>query len=98
MRFWIRELLGWFLVLLGLFFFYICLTLLLGSPPKYIQAGPLTLIGIILFRGGIHLLKVAVAARVCMRAGQEVVRQEKRPPAGSLVKRDESIRASSSDW
>ena len=98
MRFWIREVLGWFLVLLGLFVFYICLTLLLNPAPKYIQAGPLTLIGIILFRGGIHLLKVAVAARVCVRAGQQVLRQEVRPPAGSPVKRDESFRADSSDW
>src|SRR5260370_2591784 len=65
MRFWLRELAGWVLVLLGLYVFFICLVLLVNEPPRIIQTGPLTLIGIIIFRGGIHLLKVAVGARVC---------------------------------
>lgn len=74
MRFWIRELLGWLLVGLGLFIFYICMALLLREQPLIVQAGPLVLIGIIVFRGGIHLLKVAVAARICL--------QTKSPDAG----------------
>jgi len=68
MRFWIREIAGWLLVGLGLFIFYICVAILLSDRPRLIEAGPLTLIGIIVFRGGIHLLKVAVAARICMTA------------------------------
>lgn len=72
MRFWLRELAGWALVLLGLFVFYVCLALLLSSSERLLEAGPLTLIGIIIFRGGIHLLKVAVAARVCLQAQGEV--------------------------
>jgi len=68
MRFWVREIAGWLLVGLGLFIFYIVLAITLTERPWLITAGPLTLIGIIIFRGGIHLLKVAVAARICMKA------------------------------
>lgn len=76
MRFWLREIAGCFLVLLGLFFFWCCLAMLLTERPQYIQAGPLTLIGIIVFRGGIHLLKVAVAARIVLAAERQARRQE----------------------
>lgn len=74
MRFWLRELAGWALVIVGLYFFLICLTLLINEPRSYLEAGPLTLIGIIVFRGGIHLLKVAMAARVCLYARDERAR------------------------
>ena len=83
MRFWIRETAGWLLLLLGLFLFWVCLALLLNERPQYIQAGPLTLIAIIVFRGGIHLLKVAVAARVCLHAQRETSRHTARPPTGT---------------
>ena len=86
MRFWIREIAGWLLVGLGLFILYICVAILLSDRPRLIEAGPLTLIGIIVFRGGIHLLKVAVAARICtkapMTAGERSVRT-----AGSVESR-----------
>lgn len=68
MRFLFREIAGWLLVLLGLYLFWIVLSITLTNPPLYISAGPLTVIGIFIFRGGIHLLKVAVAARICMTA------------------------------
>jgi hypothetical protein len=76
MRFWFRELAGWVLVLLGLFVFYICLSILLTPGPYILEAGSLTLVGIIVFRGGIHLLKVAVAARVCLHADREAFSRE----------------------
>jgi len=82
MRFWFRELAGWLLVLLGLYVFLICMDILLnrvgprGPAPLLLESGPLTLIGIIIFRGGIHLLKVAVAARVCLAAQTQIKRQE----------------------
>src|SRR5262249_55074858 len=66
MRFWIREIAGWGLVLLGLYLFSYCLLMLVHG--RVIESGPWTLVAIIVFRGGIHLLKVAVAARVCEQA------------------------------
>ena len=68
MRFWAREFAGWLLVAAGMFIFYVCFAILLSTQPLILEAGPLTLIGVIVFRGGIHLLKVAVAARICMTA------------------------------
>ena len=76
MRFWLRELAGWLLVGLGLLVFYVCFSLLLSDRPYILEAGPLTLIGIIIFRGGIHLLKVAVAARICLHAAQGTATRE----------------------
>lgn len=73
MRFWIRELAGWLLVALGLYIFYICfLALFVERPPFILEVGILAFIGFIVFRGGIHLLKVAVAARVCMVTSRSI--------------------------
>jgi hypothetical protein len=82
MRFWIRELTGWLLMLLGLGVFYVCVALLTAQPPAYIQAGWLVIVGIVIFRGGIHLLKIAVAARVCLHAQAEIHKKSagKNPP------------------
>jgi hypothetical protein len=67
-RFWFRELVGWVLILIGLGIFYICLLMLVKREPEFFTAPTLSIIGIVVFRGGIHLLKVAVAARVAMQA------------------------------
>ncbi len=78
LRFWLRELCGWLLVGLGLFGFYICFVLILN---RYIwETGPASLISIILFRGGIHLLKVAVAARICLQANEQLTQRASAPP------------------
>jgi hypothetical protein len=69
MNFWIREIMGWVLVGLGLFVFYLCVVLLFNHA--VIEVGPLFIIGIVVFRGGIHLLKVAVAARICLLAQEK---------------------------
>jgi hypothetical protein len=69
MRFIVRELAGWFLMGLGLFVFYECFVMLMNPvTPGLLQSAPLVVIGVILFRGGLHLLKVAVAARLSLRA------------------------------
>lgn len=78
MRFWIRELAGWLLVALGLFIFYICFVFLfVERPPLIIEVSFLTFIGFIIFRSGIHLWKVAVAARVCMATARTTSDQTK---------------------
>lgn len=61
MSYWLREVGGWALVLFGLVQFVLAYDLLLSK--RVFQAGPVVFIGFIVFRGGIHLLKVAVAAR-----------------------------------
>jgi len=71
--FWLREVAGWALVLLGLLTFGVCWFVLLRNG-KVFAAGPTVLIGIFLFRGGIHLLKVAVAARICRQPENKPVR------------------------
>jgi hypothetical protein len=42
-------------------------------PPRVFEAPAIAFIGFIVFRGGIHLLKVAVAARTSLQARRELV-------------------------
>jgi hypothetical protein len=77
MRFWLREVAGWVLLVLGLYLFYLCYRRV-GDAHWIVEGWVLALVGIILFRGGIHLLKIAVAARVCLEA-------EDRPELGQPV-------------
>lgn len=72
MRFWTREIIGWGLVLLGLLGFFVCYEWL--ADGHYIEAGILSFIAVIVFRGGIHLIKVAVAARICLHAQEQVAK------------------------
>jgi hypothetical protein len=69
MNFWLREVAGWALVVLGLLIFLMCFQFLTASA--IFEAWPLAIVGIVVFRGGIHLLKVAVAARVCLEAAKK---------------------------
>jgi hypothetical protein len=78
MRFWIREILGWFLVGLGLYMLYLSYVMMMNRMVW--EAGQWSVVGIIVFRGGIHLLKVAVAARVCLQAADRV--KDSVPAAG----------------
>jgi hypothetical protein len=92
-RFLGRELMGWLLVFIGLAIFFLCVLLFLNPGPEFIFEGPpLTLIGIIVFRGGIHLLKVAVAARICLEAQAQVQK-----PAPASAQRPQKA-AAPWDW
>jgi hypothetical protein len=81
MRFLFREVIGWLLVVGGLLALYECYGLIVER--RLFEAGPLCLIGIVVFRGGIHLLKVAVAARICLLARERIKpdRTARKPPA-----------------
>lgn len=75
MRFWSRELAGWLLIVLGLVGFYACAVLIFNST-HILESALMTVISVFLFRGGIHLIKVAVAARICQRAQEQMFRPE----------------------
>lgn len=64
--FWLREIAGWALLGLGVLTFGIAYFNWISIGKVY-PAGSLVVIGIFVFRGGIHLLKVAVAARLCQQ-------------------------------
>jgi hypothetical protein len=64
--FYVREVVGWVLMVLGLWLFYQSCVFVINR--NWVGSGPTVLMGIVVFRGGIHLLKVAVAARVCQQA------------------------------
>lgn len=59
--YWSREVAGWALILGGLYAFLSAYNLLLNK--RIFEAGPVVFIGFIVFRGGVHVLKVAVAAQ-----------------------------------
>jgi hypothetical protein len=61
MSYWAREIAGWLLVLVGLGAFYQSYDFLMRK--RVIEAVPLAFVAFVIFRGGIHLLKVAVAAQ-----------------------------------
>ena len=79
MRFWWRELGGWILIGLGLACFAVVWQFC--KHRWIVEAWPMTFIGMMIFWGGIHLLKVAMAARVCQQA------QERLYPTGTPTPR-----------
>lgn len=70
MTVWLREVAGWVLLGAGLAAFAVCYFVFLLNR-RVVEAIGLGIIGITVFRGGMHLLKVAVAAR----AAREVSRR-----------------------
>lgn len=70
MSFWLREVIGWALVAIGLAVFFLVMLYLLEQPPQVYPTVSMTVVGAFIFRGGIHLLKVATAARVASEAAR----------------------------
>jgi hypothetical protein len=68
MIFWIREIAGWILVLLGLLIMGNCLAWI--ENRQVVGASFAAGMGIFVFRGGIQLIKVAVAGRAVLHAEQ----------------------------
>ncbi|MCS6866573.1 MAG: hypothetical protein RMJ56_00630 [Gemmataceae bacterium] len=59
--YWSRELAGWALIACGLWFFWEAYLLVMNK--RLFAAAPTVFIAFIIFRGGVHFLKVAVAAQ-----------------------------------
>jgi hypothetical protein len=66
MSFWLREVAGWCLLLVSLVMIW--MTYVFCERRWILEACPWTVLSIFVFRGSIHLLKVAVAARICQQA------------------------------
>jgi hypothetical protein len=84
MRYWFLEIAGWVLLGAGLVAFYGCYLLLQRS--QIVDMGPMMVIGFVIFRGGIQLLKVAVAARVCSEFQGRAPADQPKPAASGAVR------------
>ena len=69
MAIWLREGAGWVLLGIGLAAFAVCYFVFLLQK-RVIEAAGLGMIGFAVFRGGLHLLKVAIAARAAQEASR----------------------------
>ncbi len=87
MSYWLREIAGWLLVGLGLFTAWIVYEF--ARRRMILEVWPVTIFGIFIFRGGIHMLKVAVAARICRESNNRLY-----PAAPPSVKDKIAVRPS----
>lgn len=84
--YWSREVAGWALLAAGLWQFWNTYTLLLNR--RIFEAAPSAFIAFVVFRGGLHLLKVAVAAQAARslpEAAQPATRKASRMAARSIA-------------
>ena len=79
MSYWLREIAGWLLIVVGLIAFYEAYDFLLRK--RIFEAVPMTFVGFVVFRGGIHLLKVAVAAQAARNVHESALPAAKRARA-----------------
>ena len=66
MKYWWRELSGWLLICLSMLGFVLVYKLGLGH--YLAEMWVIAVISLVVFWGGIQLLKVAIAARICHQA------------------------------
>lgn len=82
--YWVREVAGWLLLLLGLWVFWLSVRLL--QDGLILRGPPIALVGFVIFRGGIHLLKVAVAARMTQQAQRELAEVPRQSPTNTVAR------------
>ena len=75
---WIREVVGWVLLGVGLAAFALCYFVFL-LPGRIVEGVAMVAVGAFIFRGGTHLLKVAMAAKAA--ADVRIVRAAANKPA-----------------
>ncbi|MBY0586326.1 hypothetical protein K2X85_04070 [bacterium] len=66
--FWVREIIGWCLVALGIYGFWITLAFLAVQPARLIEGSTTAVVSTVLFRGGLSLIRVATAARIVLQS------------------------------
>jgi hypothetical protein len=88
MRFLIREIAGWGLVAIGLLIFVLVYELCTHEPDhRYMEAMTMTVIGIFVFRGGVNVLKTAIAARACQEVQDRLYPAPASPLRTTLTQR-----------
>lgn len=73
MTLWLREVIGWVLLGTGVAAFAVCYLFLTNR--WIVEGGILAFVAFVLFRGGMHLLKVAMAARAVRDVRREMAAQ-----------------------
>ncbi len=64
--FWIREIAGWCLVLFALYLLRTALVFLMDlNTPRIVEGAVLSFAGLGVLRGGILLVRISTAARIC---------------------------------
>jgi hypothetical protein len=89
MLFWLRECLGWVLIALGLYCFFGAMQIVLVDGPPLLEASYFLFVGFVVFRGGLQILKVSVAGRICQEAQRQSAARPTvapRTPAGARWK------------
>jgi hypothetical protein len=84
--YWTREVAGWVVIGVGLWLFW--QTYLKLDARRIFEAGPMAFMGFVVFRGGVHLLKVAVAAQAARALPESVApatRKASRIPTKSVA-------------
>jgi hypothetical protein len=66
MSFWLREVAGWLLLVLSLWMIF--MAYVMCQRRMWTEVWAWAVITVFVYRGAIHLLKVAIAARVCNQA------------------------------
>lgn len=74
---WVREILGWLLVLVGLYGFFMALGLVVNR--QVIGGSVVGVLSVFMYRSGVGFLKMAVAARICQQAQDKVYPAPGRP-------------------
>ena len=64
--FWLREIVGWALVVMALYLMYVALVFLMDlQSPRVIEAGVVVIAGLGVLKAGILLVRISTAARIC---------------------------------
>ncbi|MCA8997535.1 MAG: hypothetical protein KDA80_11120 [Planctomycetaceae bacterium] len=79
MFFWIREILGWCLVLAGIVLVGMALTFV--EDRQVVEAGVVVMAATLIFRGGLLLIRISTAARICLPPTESEPNLSQRPEA-----------------
>lgn len=74
MGFWIREIVGWLLIAMGIYGYWIALAFLATQPSRLIEGATTAFMSTMLFRGGLLLVRISAAARAVLHSSEKSAR------------------------